>query len=263
MTDVTEEILATAPITAPAEPAMSGVNAALPEPAVSAGASSDASPHVEQAPAEDALSLPPSLLETFDKEKAAAPAQAAEGALQEAKPGEGNAPEAASLPPVAYEYALPETLKIDDALKGDIHKAFDAFRADPAKGAQSLVDLHERLRQQDAQNSLAEQYRIFNNTRREWVNEVLSDPQLGGSGHQTAMGAIARMRDQFVSEADRPAFEQFLRVTGAGDHPQFLKLLHNVSRFYDEPPLPPANPKPTPTNGLPPKRGMQSLYNQK
>ena len=90
----------------------------------------------------------------------------------------------------------------------------------------------------------------------------MADPILGGSGHQTAMGAIARMRDRFVAEADRPAFETFLRVTGAGDHPQFLKLLHNVSRAYDEPALPPPNPKPTPTNGQPPKKGMSSLYNK-
>jgi len=264
MTEVKDEIPNVAasapPVASTPEPA---VPAASPEPVASVDGSSTGTPTpaAEPASTEADLTAPPSLLETFDQERAAKGAQEAPQATQEPKPGEPAAtPEPAPLPPVNYEYTLPETIKLDDALKGDVHKAFDEFRRDPAKGAQGLIDLHAKTMQQYADHLVKEQYRVFNETRRNWVNQVMSDPQLGGSGHQTAMGAIARMRDQFVAEADRPAFEQFLLVTGAGDHPQFLKLLHNVSRFYDEPPLPPANPKPTPTNGMPPRRGMRSLY---
>src|SRR5579864_987075 len=253
--------------------------AALPEPAPSPGVAVAAAPaeptpspapvdpapalapETGQPPAETVPASEPSLLEKFDKEKPQEqPGEAKPG--DQPKPVEPAPAQPAAPVPVNYEYTLPETLKMDDSLKGDVHKAFDAFRADPAKGAQGLIDQHAKTMLDYATFLSNEQHRIFNETRRSWVNEVMSDPQLGGSGHRTAMGAIARMRDQFVPEADRPAFEQFLRVTGAGDHPQFLKLLHNVSRFYDEPPLPPPNPKPTPTNGLPPKRGMRSLYNQ-
>jgi hypothetical protein len=262
MTDVKEEIAN--PVAA--SPSESVVAAATPtEPLASVEASSVSAPAAPAEPTstETDLSAAPSLLETFDKEKAATDAQKPQEATEAPKPTEPAQPaEPAPLPPVAYEYTLPETVKMDDALKADVHKALDAFRADPAKGFQGLIDLHAKAMADYAAEATREQFRVFNDTRRGWVTEVMSDPQLGGSGHQTAMGAIARMRDQFVAEADRPAFEQFLRVTGAGDHPQFLKLLHNVSRFYDEPPLPPANPKPTPTNGLPPKRGMRSLYNQ-
>lgn len=269
--------------------------AVSPEPAPSPGVVVAAAPvtsTTEGAPAADVAAAPEapkaeeSLLEQFDKEKAAEATKPAEPAA-ETKPGDPEAPAGdkkpepakaeegkepakdaaapAPLAPIDYDAAikLPETLRLDDALKGDLHKALDEFRADPAKGAQGLIDLHARTMEQYAKDVNANQWRTFNETRKSWQNEVRADKQIGGSGHMTAMGAIARMRDMFVAEADRPKFEEFLRITGAGDHPQFLKMLHNAARFYDEPPLPPPNPKPTPNAGQPPgKRGMASLYKQ-
>ncbi len=219
----------------------------------------------------------PTLLEKFDKEKAEVeaaktpPAAAATGATGPAKPAEaGKDPQvpagatAAAAPPapepVEYKYTLPETIKMDDALKAEVHTAFDHFRANPAEGAQELVNLHDKQMRQFAEFMAQEQHRVFAETRQSWAKEVLSDPDIGGSGHQTAMGAIARMRDLLVPERDRPAFEQFLRVTGAGDHPQFLKLLHQAARYYDEPTLPPPNPRPPPGNGQRPNRRLRDIY---
>lgn len=249
---------------------------ANPEPAVAAPA--EAAP----APAEAA----PTLLQQFDKDNAAKPADAkpegdkpagdapaekpadkpaekpaepkpGEAKPAEAKPGEKPAEakvEPAKLEPVAYEYALPETIKLDDATKADFHTALDAFRADPTKGAQPLIDLHNKaMTDYDAQLRQA-QVDTWNDTRKAWQTEVLADEEIGGSGHQTAMGAIARMRDMFVTEKDRPAFEQFLAVTGAGDHPAFLRMMHNAARLYDEPALPPSNVKPPANNGQNPGR---------
>jgi hypothetical protein len=224
------------------------------------------------AAAEPAASVP-TILEKFDKEKAdaeaakataAKPAPATEKPTEAAKPAEAQpatpAPTTAAPAPVNYEYTLPETIKMDDSLKGDVHKAFDDFRADPSKGAQGLINLHEKQMQAFALHLANEQQRIFRETRQGWAKEILSDPELGGSGHQTAMGAIARMRDLFVPEKDRPRFEEFLRVTGAGDHPAFLKLLHQAARFYDEPTLPPPNPRPAPGNGRRPANRLRDIY---
>jgi hypothetical protein len=196
-----------------------------------------------------------------------APAATAPGATAAGKPAEPAKPAevppapTAAAAPVEYKYTLPESIKMDDALKGEVHKAFDDFRANPAEGAQSLINLHEKTMRDYAQFLAQEQHRIFGETRQNWAKQVLSDPEIGGSGHQTAMGAIARMRDLLVPEKDRPAFEEFLRVTGAGDHPQFLKLLHQAARYYDEPTLPPPNPRPTKDNGQRPARRLRDIYN--
>jgi hypothetical protein len=254
------------------------------EPAPSSGVVVAAVPALETpaapaAPAtEGALEHGETLLQKFEREEAEAknldgvtppageaakPVEAkpeekkAEG---EAAPAEAAAP--AALPPVAYEYAVPETIKIDDALKGELHTALDGFRADPAKGFQPLLDLHAKAMADASQAMVKEQFRQFHATNEAWVKEVMGDPELGGSGFRTAMGVVARMRDRFVPETMKPAFEQFLAVTGAGNHPAFLRLMVNVGKAFDEPSLPPPNPKPTPSNGSQPKRTLRDTYNK-
>lgn len=172
----------------------------------------------------------------------------------EVKPAEPVKPE-----PIAYEYALPETIKMDDTLKGEFHSALDAFRADPLKGAQPLVELHNKAMTDYANHLAQEQQKAFADTRKGWRTDVMADEQLGGSGYQTTMKAIARMRDLAVPEKDRASFNEFLRITGAGDHPAFLRMVHNFARHFDEPSSDVATGKPSPENGRQ-RRGGRILY---
>ena len=133
---------------------------------------------------------------------------------------------------------------------------------------QKLLNMHnDALVAYDAAKN-AEQHRAFNAMRRDWQTAAMADPEIGGSGHETAMRAIARMRDQFVSSAkpgtaqyakDTAEFNEALRITGAGDHPAILKVFHNVAQMFDEPRLPPSNPNPPPGNG-PRPNGKTVLY---
>lgn len=186
----------------------------------------------------------------------------------EVKPPEAEAPkeaapaEPAQLEPIDYFATLkvPETLVIDDANKSDLTAALDTFRADPILGAQELIDLHTRSLQQLQERVVADQYRIWNETRTNWQNEVMADPEIGGAGHQTAMAAVARVRDMLVPSQDRSSFSQFLSVTGAGDHPAFLRMLHQAARFLDEPGLPTTDVKPPPDLGRSPGPRRAVLY---
>ena len=252
--------------------------------AVDAKPAAETAKAVEPAAA-DAPKLDKTLLERLDDDKAAKEAKAAEDAKKaapaeakkddkkaEAKPGDKPKEEPkrdeakpadaqpddkkadevkaepAKLEPVAYEYKLPETLKMDDARKAEVHTAFDAFRADPIKGAQALIDLHTKSMEEYATNYAAEtlknQFKVFNDTCRNWEKKVMADEELGGAGHETAMGAVARARDMTISSAkpgtpryaaDRKEFDEFLRTTGAGSHPAFMRMLHNAARYIDEP----------------------------
>jgi hypothetical protein len=241
----------------------------------------------------DAPALTPTLLEKFDSEKpkepvkepteAAKPAADAKTADKGAEPGKEPAKEAAKPgepeklaepakpETIEYAYTLPETLKMDDALKGKVHAAFDGFRADPAKGAQALIDLHastmKEFTEQYAEQSLRNQFDVFNKTKATWEKDWLADPEIGGAGHRTALKAIARARDLGISSAvqgtpqyvaDKAQFDQFLAITGAGSHPAFARLLHNLSRYLDEPQAEsiPTEIKPPRNNGKAPKGGI-------
>lgn len=262
-------------VAAPVEP----IVPAAPEPAA-APVKEPAAPE----PVKTVAETPTLLEEIADSDKPKEPVKAEEKPVEakpdDAKPGEKpaeapkpkeaeaadkkEAPEVKSAEPVkpepiAYEYALPETIKMDDALKGEFHTALDAFRADPLKGAQPLVELHNKAMTDYATHLAQEQQRAFNDTRKGWRTEVLADEQLGGSGHQTTMKAIARMRDLAVPEKDRASFNEFLRITGAGDHPAFLRMVHNFARHFDEPSSDVATGKPSPENGRQ-RRGGRILY---
>lgn len=273
-----------APASSPAvaAPAAAPEPVAAPEPAPAPVVEPAAAPAVVE-PAAPAAE--PTLLQKHDAEAAAKAAKPAEPAKPEAaKPAEAKpaepakpveakpadapkpegepapAAEPAALEPVEYKYELPETIKLDDATRTSFHTALDAFRTDPAAGAQGLIDLHNKTMTDYAKSVADEQHKVWNDTRKGWQTEVMADEQLGGAGFQTTMGAIARMRDLLVPEGRRAAFDSFLQVTGAGDHPEFLRILHNAARLYDEAPMAPPNPRPAPNGGKPPSGRLRDMY---
>lgn len=280
----TPEPVAAPVVAAPAEPAPAPAPDPAPAPAPEAApAPAEPAPALGAKPA--AAAPEPTLLQKFDAEQAAAapadkpadkpaepakPAAAAAPAADPAKPDDpaataaptepAPAAEPAPLEPIDYGYTLPETIQMDDALKGTFHTALDAFRRDPSTGAQGLVDLHNQSMQQYAEQVQADQMKVWNDTRKDWQTQVMADEQLGGAGYQTTMGAVARMRDLLVHEKDRPAFDHFLLTTGAGDHPEFLRILHNAARLFDEAPLPPPEPRPAPNGGKPASGRLRDMY---
>ncbi len=184
--------------------------------------------------------------------------------------GEGKKPETEVVPevvvtevtePVAYaDFTLPEGTAIPEDRLGDYHNILREFNL-PQEAGQKFLDMHIKAIQEitnQTQESIHQaQHAAFAETRKGWRDQVMADEQLGGAGHQTAMAAVKRMASDFVPEADRAAFQQFLLVTGAGDNPAFLRLLHNIAQKFDEPKAPAVQGNPPPNNGKPPsRRGM-------
>lgn len=187
------------------------------------------------------------------------------------KPAEPPTIDHDTLEPVVYpEWTAPEGVTLD---KGAIEK-FNALLGEhrlPAELGQQLLDRHVEAIKQYAEHTVAEQHRAFGEMRAEWRNQIMADPVIGGSRHQTAMGAVARLRDTFVSDhqpntpeynSDIAAFNEMLIVTGAGDHPVLNRMLHRIAQVVDEPRLPPVNNGPAPNGGMPRKKGMAGIYKQ-
>lgn len=275
--------------------------AASPEPvapAAAPAASVEAAPAVDTPPAAGAVTdkpatgetvpeAAPTLLDEFDsKAKAEAEAKAkpaaaeadkpAAAAADAAKPADGAEPApAAELAPIDYfapdaGLTIPETITMDDAQKGEFTTALDAFRADPQKGAQGLLDLAAKSFGNMAEKLVADQWKAFADTNAQWKAQVMADPVLGGAGHNTAMAQVALARDNFASraepgtpkyDAEMTEFNHMMKTTGVGNHPAFLRMLHNAARYVREAPMPPADGKPPKDAGRNPgKRGLGSIY---
>lgn len=177
---------------------------------------------------------------------------------------------APALEPIVYpEWKFPEGIQGDKATLDQFTSFLGEHRIAPEVG-QALLDQHIAALNTYGQHLQNEQHRIWLETRQNWVKQSMADPQIGGAGHQTAMGAIARMRDMLASDSpqgseqhkkDLAELSQVLDFTGMGDHPVFLKFVHRIARYLDEPALPPPNIQPAPGNGRAPKR-LRDIYRQ-
>ncbi len=194
----------------------------------------------------------------------------------EEKPAEAKpeAPPADKPAAPTYEpFTLPDGVTVNQEQMTAAQQLFAEHNL-PQEAAQKLVDFHvESLRAYDAAASEA-QHRAFEDYRTSERARVMADPEIGGAGHATAMTAIAKMRDLFASSA-RPGTEQYekdmaefntgLRITGAGDMPWLLRLLHNVARRFDEPAAPSVTYQPPPDIGARPNGAgnrRNALYGQ-
>lgn len=207
----------------------------------------------------DAKKAPP--VEAKQEDKPAEPVKAEEAKPEaEAKPADAVESVAPAPAPIDYFAAetgikIPETLKVDDTTRGELVTAFDAFRTDPVKGGQALLDMHNRVVADMAKQLQDDQWRVFRETNAEWNKQVMADPILGGAGHDTAMERVAIARDNFASAAkpgsaqytkELAEFNDALRITGAGNHPAILRAFYNAAKYVRE-------AAPPPTDGKPPK----------
>lgn len=222
------------------------------------------------------------LLQQHDAEVAAEvkPPAAAEVPADAPKPENAAAapiePAAAVVDPAApidyfKEVTIPEAIKLEDAQRGEFTGALDALRTGDLKGGvQKLMDMHNGAMQQYADHLASEQQRVWSETNQNWVKAAMADPVLGGAGHKTAMAQVAIARDAFVSRAapnspqfqkDLTEFNQFLEATGAGNHPAFLKMMHNAARYAREATPPPPDPGvPRDIGRAPGRKGLGSIY---
>jgi len=164
--------------------------------------------------------------------------------------------------PFVYEMKLPEHF---EAPAENLNAYTDILRESniaPEVG-QRLLDMHAEHIRSLAENTLAQQHEVFAATRAEWRDQIKNDPTLGGASFETTKRAVARARDSIVPEADRPAFNEFLTTTGAGDHPAFWRALYRVANLLDEPAAPNPNRQPSPNANPEPRRGVMGLFDKK
>lgn len=247
-----------APVAAPVVPAADA-------PKDPAAAPADA-PKPADAPAKPDASAVPTLLEQAGEP--AKPADApkpseANPAADAPKPGDSAKPADAPAAPAdmaTYEFKLPDAVLPTDPAVGAYRELLTEHKIAPEVG-QVLLDRHvaEMTRFQDALQT--QQQQAFIDTRKAWGDEAAADPEIGGAGHKTAMNKIAQVRDALVQPGERAAFDAFLRTTGAGDHPLFLKMLYRAAPWLLEPAVPGQAGNPPKTNGKAPGRGgLKQIY---
>lgn len=177
------------------------------------------------------------------------------------KPEGEKPPEEAPKPIFEFQpYKLPEGVKLDDKGIAEFNTVLTDDKMTPQDRGQKLMDMYTEAMTNYDKQLRQQQHTAFAETRKAWRTLAMSDEVIGGSGHQTAMKSVASARDMFVPEGERKEFNDFLRITGAGDNPAFLRFLYRVDRKLAEPsPMPPGG-KPPADIGKKPTGRRGALY---
>lgn len=212
--------------TPPAEPSAAAPHAAEPEPAAA-----ETKTEAEGAEtATEAEAEPTSLLGEAAKPGTEAPKEPEAPATPEVPETPAEAPAA----PV-YEFQWPDGT---EPVAAEVLQPFTGLLGE-AKVApeigQKLLDLHIGEQQKLIQNLERQQEATWRETRQGWVDQVRSDPDLGGNRLQATVQVCGQLIEQFGGTPEQKAeLRQVLNLTGAGDHPALVRFIHNVGMALSE-----------------------------
>ncbi len=130
--------------------------------------------------------------------------------------------------PEKYEFKLPENFVVTDAQNTAIQKLFKDQGLSQTQ-AQAMVDHYAQL-SQAAANEMKETYIA---QRKEWQNAVMADKELGPNLKEIKTD-VARMVDGLGDAALAKDFRAAMDLTGAGDHPAFVKLFSRLAKKFGE-----------------------------
>lgn len=236
-------------VVAPVE-TVAPVESAVTPPADAAPAAAPATPAVEAQP--DAAQTP-SLIEQGDPDSPPAKADDAPAPAQEAAP-ETKAPVEKPPAPVFADFALPEGFVPDKERIGSFTEKLgesivdlellaksgdrNAVNAAAQQLGQHMLDMHVAEIQRMADATAQHQRDVWAETNKRWIDEVKSDPEIGGNRQQTALGAAKSVIERFGGTPEqRQALYRDLGQdtgTGMGNNPNLIRLLHNVASAIAE-----------------------------
>ena len=271
-----------APAAIPAAPAATPETTPAAQPAGDKPAE-PAAPAADAAPAKPEKEFAPSLLDEAAKPtaepkpgekppepaKADEPAKPADKAAE--KPGDGKPPakdEPAAKPeppaPIEYAFTYPEGVKpadLDAERMGAFTGILNESRVPPA-AAQKMLDLHLDEVRRVEQAITDRQWDVFASTQKEWRDQTMADPEIGGSRHETALRTVMSLVDAYGQRfqgtkeprnaeaiaAERKEMLDVFRATGAANNRLILGLLHFAGDKLREgsprPAPPPRGPNP-------------------
>ena len=134
--------------------------------------------------------------------------------------------------PAPYEFVLPETLKITDQKQFDVFKSVMQKVGIPADKAPEMVAFAAKHLEALQSQALVEQQSVWEKTNTAWKDAVMKDKEIGGDKWPGVQQQLGGLLAEFGK--DIPTLRQSLDYTGAGNHPDIIKFLYNVSKALQE-----------------------------
>ena len=122
-------------------------------------------------------------------------------------------------------FTLPEGIEMNDAALDQFRQLAKAAGLDQ-ENAQKFVDLYTAAIVEAAES----QQKLWADTQQNWVDQAKTDPEIGGDNFDANIGEAKRVLKEFGS----PELDDALSLTGAGNHPEFIRLMSRVGKAISE-----------------------------
>ena len=131
--------------------------------------------------------------------------------------------------PEKYEaFKVPEGFVLDEAVAKEAGDIFKNLGLDQAQG-QSLVDFYAAKTKEAAEQP----YNEYLKMREGWQNDVKADPEIGSRLPQVKE-TVSRALDSLGDPKLAADFRAAMDLTGAGDHPAFIKAFYKLAQQVTE-----------------------------
>lgn len=131
--------------------------------------------------------------------------------------------------PEKYEpFKVPEGFALDPAVATEAGTLFKELGLSQDAG-QKLIDLYSAKTAAAAEAP----YKLYAETRQKWQADVKADPEIGGKLAEVKT-TVSRALDAVAGSELSKQFREAMDLTGAGDHPAFIKAFYKLAQAVGE-----------------------------
>jgi len=136
---------------------------------------------------------------------------------------------AVQVAPEKYDtFKVPDGYELDPEIMPEVHSMFKGMNLSQAS-AQTLVDFYAKKNMEAATAPIE----YWKELQDKWVKEINADPEIGGRIDQVKT-SIGRLLDSVGDQKLSNDFRAAMDLTGAGNHPAFVKLFYRVAQKLTE-----------------------------
>lgn len=127
------------------------------------------------------------------------------------------------------EFDLPEGMELNQEVLGDLGELAGELGIKNKEDAAKFVPLGVKL----VENAFAKQQEQFAETRKEWVETVGADKEIGGADEATRKQKLT-VADRGLQAVGSPELRTLLNQTGLGDNPEVIRAFYKVGLSVSE-----------------------------
>jgi len=130
-------------------------------------------------------------------------------------------------PLTADSFTIPEGVEVSEELLGGFTELMNDDKMSRAELAQGIIDLQIESTQTAMESAQEAAQTLWTDTQTEWQDAIRADPEMGGENWDKTAATIKKGMESVGATKETFAA---LDLTGAGNHPEIVRVLHALTK---------------------------------